>query len=138
MARPRTDIDRNISHTSKLRRSIGYVDLARHARKLRKSTDEAVRGRARTHLAARMGKLRGLPQKIGQILSMSSDAEAAEVFAPLTGDAEPLPFDEIQPLLEQAWGTPLERVVRSIEPHGLAASLGQVHRAVLHDGRSVR
>ncbi len=39
--------------------------------------------------------------------------------------------------MESAWGGPLNQVVRSIDPRGLAASLGQVHRAELLDGRLV-
>jgi predicted unusual protein kinase regulating ubiquinone biosynthesis (AarF/ABC1/UbiB family) len=84
-----------------------------------------------------MGKLRGLPQKIGQILSMSGDADRATIFDGLTDGAEPIGFDEIRPMLEAAWGRPLDDVVRSIDERGIAASLGQVHRAELKDGRRV-
>ena len=92
---------------------------------------------ARRHLIQRMGKLRGLPQKIGQILSMSEETEGASAFQPLTDNAQPLPFTEIEPVLEKAWGAPLDSVVQTIDRNGLAASLGQVHRAVLRDGREV-
>ncbi len=118
-------------------RSVGYADLARHARTAAKSTDDTIRDNARRHLVERMGKLRGLPQKVGQMLSMSDDAEKAEAFANLTDNAEPIPFDQIQPILEAAWNNPLDTIVKAIDEHGLAASLGQVHHAVLHDGREV-
>ena len=39
--------------------------------------------------------------------------------------------------MEKAWGAPLDSVVQTIDRNGLAASLGQVHRAVLRDGREV-
>lgn len=120
-----------------LSRAVGYADLARHAGTLKRSTDDAVRQNARIHLAQRMGKLRGLPQKMGQILSMSDDEERAAAFAPLGDNAEPMPFQEIRPLLEEAWRGDIDAVVLSIDQHGLAASLGQVHRAVLRDGREV-
>lgn len=123
-------------HASLLTRSAGYVDLARLGRKLR-SGDDAVRANARLHLAARMGRLRGLPQKIGQILSMSDDPDLAAPFAPLKEDATPLPFEEIKPILCATWGRDISDVLASIDPRGRAASIGQVHRAVLHDGRAV-
>ncbi len=120
-----------------LTRSVGYVDLARRARQAKHGTDEIIRDNARIHLAERMGKLRGLPQKIGQILSMSEDTDGAGAFQTLTDSAQPLPFTEIEPVLERAWNSPLDRVVRMIDREGLAASLGQVHRAVLRDAREV-
>lgn len=123
-------------NTTLLRRAAGYAGLARHARNAR-SADETVRVNARLHLAARMGKLRGLPQKIGQMLSMSDASDEADAFAPLGDRAEPLPFRTIEPILREAWGRPVHDVVRSIDEHGLAASLGQVHRAELRDGRPV-
>ena len=117
-------------------RGVGYVDLARQARKMR-SKDETVRANAQKHLSMRLGKLRGLPQKIGQILSMSRDEDLAEATQNLTDGAEPLPFREVEPILRETWELPVEDVVASIDPHGLAASLGQVHRAELPDGREV-
>ena len=122
---------------SLITRSLDYARLGLAARRLRKATDDAVRDHARRHLAERMGRLRGLPQKIGQILSMSDDAAKADVFADLRDAAEPLPFDEIAPILAESWGRPIADAMRDIDPRGLAASLGQVHRATLHDGRAV-
>lgn len=120
-----------------LGRASDYVGLARDALRLRRATDDAARDAARRHLADRMGRLRGLPQKIGQILSMSGGDEAADAFVDLRAGGEPLPFDEIRPALESAWGRPIESVLRTVQERGIAASLGQVHRATLHDGRDV-
>ena len=120
-----------------LGRTIGYVGLARHARGLRRTADEAVRDRARRHIVERMGKLRGLPQKFGQMVSMRGDAEAAPVYAKLTDSSEPLPWKTIRKVLHRAWGGQPEDRVRWIDPSGMAASLGQVHRATLLDGRDV-
>lgn len=122
---------------SVISRTLGYADLALKARRLRKSSDREVSARARTLLVERMGKLRGLPQKMGQMLSMGGDEERAAAFDKLTDHAEPLPFDEIEPILREAWGTEIMNVVRSIETTGIAASLGQVHRATLADGSDV-
>ncbi len=123
--------------SSTLGRAVAYADMARQMHRIKKSTDEVRAERARALLAQRMGRLRGLPQKVGQLLSMSDDDVRADTFGDLNDHAEPLPFDDVQPLLEAAWGKPLEDVVAEIDPHGLAASLGQVHRAVLKDGREV-
>lgn len=124
--------------TSFLGRAWDYVDLARQAFKLRASSQESIRDAARSHLAQRMGRLRGLPQKIGQIMSMNTaTGDEADPFAPLTNAAPALPFDEIAPLIEQAWSATLADTVSYIDQCGLAASLGQVHRAKLKDGRDV-
>jgi predicted unusual protein kinase regulating ubiquinone biosynthesis (AarF/ABC1/UbiB family) len=84
-----------------------------------------------------MGKLRGLPQKIGQMLSMSADDVKAEAFAPLTDHAEPLALADIEAILREEWGRDPRQIYSFVEPIGLAASLGQVHRAHLRDGREV-
>lgn len=120
-----------------LKRTLGYADLALKARKLRKSSNDEVAARARALLVDRMGKLRGLPQKMGQLLSMGGDEDLAAAFDKLTEHAEPLLFDEIEPVLRDAWQAEVTDVVRSIDTHGLAASLGQVHRATLNDGTDV-
>lgn len=121
-----------------IQRLTGYLDLAKSACQLRWADDEAVRARVRKHLAERMGRLRGLPQKLGQMLSFTDgDADAAESFATLQETAEPLPWETIEPLLARAWGRPVSEVLSWIDHHGLAASLGQVHRATTRDGVDV-
>lgn len=122
---------------SAISRSLGYADIALKARRLRNASDAEVAARARALLVERMGRLRGLPQKMGQLLSMNSDEVRAGAFEKLTDRAEPLPFDEIEPVLRDTWNTDIEKVVRSIDTCGLAASLGQVHRATLVDGTDV-
>jgi len=94
-----------------------------------------VRRNAGRHVAHTLGRLRGLPHKLGQMLA-GSDAAAAE-FTALYDAAEPLALELLLPGLERALGGPWQAHLRRIEPQGLAASLGQVHRATLHDGREV-
>jgi predicted unusual protein kinase regulating ubiquinone biosynthesis (AarF/ABC1/UbiB family) len=119
-----------------IRRSFDLARLGQAALKLRSAQDDTVAAHARETLIERMGKLRGLPQKLGQILSMGSSPEA-DTFKPLTNAAPALEFWAIREVLEESWGKPVEEVVEEIDPHGLAASLGQVHRATLRDGRHV-
>jgi len=123
-----------------LTRIASQVALVRDVRRLRRAGDEHARQAARRHIAQRLGRLRGLPQKLGQMLSFtdaSSANDAENDFAELQQVAEPMPLEAILPLLEKAWGRPVESVLERIEPRGLAASLGQVHQGRLHDGREV-
>lgn len=115
-----------------------YLGLAKDGWRLSRARTDEARRRARKHLIERMGRLRSLPQKLGQIIGFSTgDLASAEDFAAIQESAEPLPLQTVRPILESEWGQPLERVVREIGADAKAASLGQVHRAVLRDGREV-
>ena len=98
--------------------------------------DPAVRER----IIARLGAMHGLPQKIGQVISLGElDAEepADIAYSALTESGTALPIAEIRPLVEEALGAPLGERFRFFSPVGISASIGQVHRATLLDGRSV-
>ncbi len=86
-----------------------------------------------------MGRMRGLPQKLGQMLSFSlgHEEQAVDQYATLQQGAEPLALEVVRPVMEAAWGCPLEDVLSDIDPAAYAASLGQVHRTTLRDGRAV-
>lgn len=79
--------------------------------------------------------------KIGQLLSTRPDLLPApwiEELAALQDSALPEPPERIRAALEEAFGEPPEALFRSFDMQPLAAaSIGQVHRAVLHDGREV-
>lgn len=124
----------------KTKRISGYVGLARHAAVLRTTKSEMVRERARNHLASKMGKLKGLPQKLGQMLSFStveSESQARTSYSQLQETGDPLPLDVMIPLMEASWGTSVSTVLDDLDPCGRAGSLGQVHRARTKDGREV-
>jgi predicted unusual protein kinase regulating ubiquinone biosynthesis (AarF/ABC1/UbiB family) len=79
--------------------------------------------------------------KIGQILSADPDLvppELADALATLQTEAPPMPWAQVKGVLEGAWDRPIEAVFDTFEPTPRgAASIGQVHRGVLRDGRVV-
>lgn len=91
--------------------------------------------------ARTLGELRGAAMKLGQLASQYSDVlppALAEQLKRLQREVQPLPFAEIEPLLAAQWTAAQRRQLVHIEPQALAAaSIGQVHRARLRDGRAV-
>lgn len=121
-----------------IERTFRHAAAAHAAGRLRRAVDERSRSKARQLLASRLGRLHGIPQKIGQMLSFAGgDAVAAFEFGALQDQAEPCPLDALLPQLERAWGCAVRKVVETIESRGHAASIGQVYRARLRDGRWV-
>lgn len=79
--------------------------------------------------------------KLGQILStrpdLLSEAYTAEL-AQLRDHVKPFPFAEVEAILLEEFGRPAAEVFASIDPEPLAsASISQVHRATLRDGRTI-
>jgi predicted unusual protein kinase regulating ubiquinone biosynthesis (AarF/ABC1/UbiB family) len=94
--------------------------------------------RAFRHTAIEMG---GLLIKLGQFLGARADLlppEALAELAELQDEVQPELFDAIRVAVEREYNAPLHEIFASVEetPTG-SASLGQVHRAILHDGRVV-
>lgn len=91
--------------------------------------------------AQTLGDLRGAAMKMGQLASQYADVlppQLAEQLKKLQRSVEPLPFDDIEPLLDAQWTPAQKKRIRSVEPKAIAAaSIGQVHRAVLSNGASV-
>jgi len=79
--------------------------------------------------------------KLGQVLSTRPDLlpEAyTNELAALRDDVRPFSFAEANEILLEEYGRPASEVFASLEPTQTAsASISQVHRAVLHDGRVV-
>jgi ubiquinone biosynthesis protein len=79
--------------------------------------------------------------KLGQILSTRPDlipADLADEFRSLQADAPKVPFEEIRRRLEEEFNGGVDDLFQSIEETPLAAaSMAQVHRAVLNDGTAV-
>jgi len=93
--------------------------------------------RARRHLVERLGRLDGLPQKIGQILSLTELREDEGLFMTLTEAPAAMEAKAAFQTMEQRLGAPLSAHFASVSPDAVSASLSQVHRGVLHDGRAV-
>ena len=123
------------------RRATRAGSLARLALDLAslRSRQGAEAGRARRLQAVvdRLGLLHGLPQKIGQLLASSDLEEHDPRFAPLTEAPMTLPQAEAFSEMERQLGRPLRDCFSWVDPVGISASVGQVHRATLLDGRPV-
>jgi ubiquinone biosynthesis protein len=79
--------------------------------------------------------------KLGQVLSTRPDiipeAYTAELAA-LRDDVRPFAFSQVEQILQEDYRRPLDEVFLSLDPEPVAsASISQVHRAVLRDGRVV-
>lgn len=79
--------------------------------------------------------------KLGQLLSSRVDLlpEAyTEALSRLREDVDPIAFDEVREIIERELGVRLSKAFTEVEEKPMAAaSLGQVHRARLLDGRLV-
>ena len=79
--------------------------------------------------------------KLGQMLSLREDILPERItreLRKLQDQVPPVPFKQIKKLIESEFGKPLNIVFRSFEEKPIAAaSLAQVHRAVLKDGKKV-
>ena len=79
--------------------------------------------------------------KLGQIMSMHPDMlpkEYCQELSKLRADVKPLPFSEIKGVIEEEYKLPIQEVFAHIEKEPLgSASIAQVHKASLPDGRQV-
>ncbi|MEQ1276177.1 ABC1 kinase family protein [Acinetobacter soli] len=92
-------------------------------------------------IAETLGEMKGAVMKVGQIASQYKDIfppEVAQSIAKLQRQAPAVPFATIRTQVEKELGKPLDVAFQSFEPTPFAAaSIGQVHRARLHDGQEV-
>lgn len=122
-------------------------DMAKH-RLRRLWQDDATRSqqdaelytRVGTEIAHTLGGMKGAVMKVGQVFSQYRDVlprELTDALASLQKDSPPRPFEELLPRLAAAFPD-WTAVFAHIEPTALAsASIAQVHRARLIDGREV-
>ena len=136
----------------RLSRTLVPVDLARRAA-LRWASSQLTWGETRARkrgefvmhtardVTETMGDMKGAIMKFGQILSLMSgvlpDEMTAEL-ATLQRNAPPMAYNLVEDVFGRDFGAPPERLFRRFDQRPFAAaSIGQVHRATMHDGREV-
>ena len=102
---------------------------------------EGFQRRAADRVVAVLGALKGAFAKLGQFAAHRIDVlprSTTEALASLRDQVPPLPLQALRPLVEAELGATLEECFQEfeLEPLG-AASIAQVHRARLADGRPV-
>jgi ubiquinone biosynthesis protein len=93
------------------------------------------------HLREMLDELGPTFVKFGQLLSTRPDVVPPDIIAELRGlqdDVRPFPYAEVERVVLEDLAQPIERLFLEFDPEPLAAaSIGQVHRAVLPNGREV-
>jgi len=95
---------------------------------------------AAEHLAADVERLGPTYIKLGQLLSTRPDVVPpayAQALARLQDRCEPLPFEQVESVLAEELGLVASRALRVDREPLATASMSQVHRASLEDGREI-
>ncbi|MGP5102219.1 ABC1 kinase family protein [Psychrobacter celer] len=113
------------------------------------SSDEEKRLQARSELmqdvgiqiAETLGEMKGAVMKVGQIASQYKDVfppEVAAALEKLQKDAPPMPYTQIRAQIERELKAPVAELFSEFEETPFAAaSIGQVHKAILKSGQRV-
>src|SRR2546423_6918341 len=132
--------------------SAGARYAGTRARNVVRSPDAAAAELDKRHLEAAermvdaLGQLKGAAMKIGQLASfIDTDflpPEYRELYqeklSQLRSEAPSMPWKQVREVLEEEWDEPVEELFEDFEEEAAAAaSIGQVHRATLPDGRRV-
>jgi ubiquinone biosynthesis protein len=107
----------------------------------RPSLEPAATNQRGVHLREMLDELGPTFVKFGQLLSTRPDIVPPDIIAELRSlqdDVRPFPFEQVEQVVESELGLTLERAFLDFERTPIAAaSIGQVHRATLPNGKSV-
>ncbi len=121
------------------------ANVMRSPERAEEATGERAAALAR-QLVAQLGQMRGAAMKVGQVLSTIDFTALPEgerenfkqTLSKLRDDVPPLPFKQVEKLLREELGDRPAAVFSEFEHDAFAAaSIGQVHRAVTHEGDEV-
>ncbi len=131
---------RNVAVRTQMSRSahkIGRLTKRGDAR----TTSDADASRQQAERAAEtFGELRGVMMKLGQMFSYAAPMSegASEALSSLQDSVDPMAPGEAERIIEQELGAPVASLFAQWDTKPIAAaSIGQVHKATLHDGRVV-
>ncbi|NMO16220.1 AarF/ABC1/UbiB kinase family protein [Pyxidicoccus fallax] len=120
---------------------VGSEVLKNSAKRLAGGAPELLGKGAAEALVSTLGEMKGAAMKLGQAISMDPDLltpEVRQVLARLQNQAPAMSPAQVSRVVREELGAPPEKAFREFSHEPLAAaSLGQVHRAVLPDGRPV-
>jgi ubiquinone biosynthesis protein len=115
--------------------------MLKYGRSVGETVDDEVPVEAPEALANDLEKLGPTFIKLGQVLSSRPDLlppAYLEALTRLQDSVKPFPFPDVQRIVEEELGARLSKAFSVFEETPIAAaSLGQVHRAALRDGRVV-
>lgn len=123
----------------------GGLGLARSVASAAKRGEDAPLGekdlRKIEALVTRLGTLKGLPMKMGQIMSyleIELPEESRRILALLQTQSPATPFDVVRAILREDLGERAEALLAGLDPVPVSiASIGQVHRGRLPGGEAV-
>lgn len=147
MAKPASTPGRRFLKLAGMTASIATKTVSHSLRNL--TADEEQKNAARSkmfqdigvQIAQTLGDMKGAVMKVGQIASQYKDIfppEVSKAIAKLQRQAPPMPFKQIKLQVEKELGKSLDQLFQHFdETPFAAASIGQVHKAILKNGEQV-